>query len=548
MFYDILFIRLMKGEMCDINYIITKTVNAWRLTSLSAICLTPVDFLHILEPMKITIKHHSIIHFDCDTVIVNLFQGVKSPGGATGIVDKALGGVVSRLIKKHEITGKIGEVTSINTLGKMKAERVLVVGLGESRSFNLDRIRKAAGAAAQQARRQKAQDVATIVHGAGIGGLKAEDAAQALVEGSILALYRFSTYKKSSENDLRTFTIVDIDKRKISRLQRGATRGEIIARSQNIARDLINEPANTMTPLKLHQRLQRTIKQLALSKTIQCQVLDKQEMRRLGMNALLSVSQGSTNNPQCIILRAKTAKKPLICLIGKTVTFDSGGISLKPANSMARMKGDMAGGAAVIGATLALAQTKTKMNLMSIIPAVENMPSGSASRPGDIVKAMNGKTIEIISTDAEGRMTLADSLCYAENKGAKVLVDIATLTGGCVVALGELTAAVMGNDQRLIDKLMAISELTGEKHWQLPLFDEYKALIKSTIADVKNAGGRQASAITAGIFLSNFVEKARWLHIDIAGKEFTEKPSHYTPAGGTGFGVRTLFQLVKALS
>lgn len=505
-------------------------------------------FLHILKPVKIAIENHSIVDYQCDTLIVNLFQGVRSPAGATGAVDAALKGAISRLIKQGEITGKLGETLSIHTFGRMPAERVIIVGLGEAGQCTLETIRKAAGAAVQHARRLHSRHAATIVHGAGIGGLKTEEATQALVEGTILALYRFSAYKKSSERDPELFTVVEIEKEKISALKCGATRGEIMGRAQNLTRDLVNEPANNMTPSKLHQRLRQIIKKLGLSKALQCQILDKRQLRQAGMNALLSVSQGSTNDPRFIILRMRMTKKPLIGLIGKSVTFDAGGISLKPPQGMARMKGDMAGGAAVIGATLALAQTGTKVNLMSIIPAVENMPSGSASRPGDIVKAMNGKTIEIISTDAEGRITLADSLCYAEKKGARVLIDIATLTGGCVIALGEVAAAVMGNDQRLIDKLLAISEITGEKHWQLPLFEEYKELIKSTIADVKNSGGRQASAITAGTFLKMFVDKAQWLHIDIAGKEIAEKPSFYTPAGGTGFGVRTLFQIISTIS
>jgi leucyl aminopeptidase len=212
---------------------------------------------------------------------------------------------------------------------------------------------------------------------------------------------------------------------------------------------------------------------------------------------------------------------------------------------MGFMKGDMSGGGVVFAVTLALARARAKVNLLTIIPAVENMPSGSASRPGDVVTAMNGKTIEIISTDAEGRMTLADSLCYAEKMKAQTVIDIATLTGGCVVALGDVAAAVMGKDQRLIDELIAISERTGERFWQLPLFEEYKKQIKSDIADLKNSGGRKASAITAGLFLQSFVDKARWIHIDIAGKEIVENSSFYTPKGGTGFGVRTLFEFVR---
>jgi leucyl aminopeptidase len=344
-----------------------------------------------------------------------------------------------------------------------------------------------------------------------------------------------------------TTRALQIDKSKIKKLQQGAELGKILAESQNMARNLINEPSNQLTPIKLNNEIQILLKKYGLFKHVKHLVLSTATLNKLKMCALMSVAQGSDNKPQFIVLRYKNSNKPLVCLIGKTVTFDSGGISLKPAAGMARMKGDMSGGAAVIGATIALARTKSKVNLMTIVPAVENMPSGKASKPGDVVCAMNGKTIEIISTDAEGRMTMADALCYAEKKGAHIIIDIATLTGGCVVALGEITAAVMGNEQKLINTILEVSKITGEKYWQLPLFEEYKEQMKSDVADLKNSGGRSASAITAGIFLQEFVKKAQWLHIDIAGKEIAEKENFYQPKGGTGFGVRTLFELCLRL-
>ena len=237
----------------------------------------------------------------------------------------------------------------------------------------------------------------------------------------------------------------------------------------------------------------------------------------------------------------------MVCLIGKTVTFDSGGISIKQSAGMGAMKGDMGGGAVAIGTTIALAKAKKKINLMTLIPAVENMPSGSAYRPGDIVRALNGKTIEIVTTDAEGRLTLADAIAYAEKSGARMIIDIATLTGGCVVALGESIAAIMGNDQDMIDSISASSKTAGESFWQLPLHKEYNKLIESDVADLKNAGGRYASAITAGLFLQAFVDKARWAHIDVAGTELTDKKTFYQPVGGTGFGVRTLYDFLSNL-
>ncbi len=497
--------------------------------------------------MKVKIYNQSILEFRGDVAIVNLFEGVKGPGGATGAVDKALNGIVKKMITSGEITGKLGETAIIHTFGRLNADKVLIVGLGKSDIFGPEEIRKASGAAITHARQINAKRVGSIVHGAGIGGLRPDSAAQSLIEGTMLALYEFEEYKKPAEKKIREFAILELDKRKMQRFNKGAESGMILAQAQNSARDLINEPANNLTPKKLHRRLSSIIKHMEVEKTIEIECLNRAHMKKLGMNALLSVTQGSDNEPQFIILRMKNESRPLICLIGKTVTFDSGGLSLKQPAGMDRMKGDMSGGAAVIGATLALAQNKSKINLMTIIPAVENMPSGKASRPGDVVRAMNGKTIEIISTDAEGRMTLADAICYAEMEKAKIIIDIATLTGGCVVALGDVTAAVMGNNQKLIESLLDVSKQTGEKMWQLPLFDEYKKQIKSDIADMKNSGGRNASPITAGIFLQSFVDKAKWLHIDIAGKEIAEKKNFYTPLGGTGFGVRTLSEFLQKI-
>lgn len=497
--------------------------------------------------MKIKILNQSITNFHGDIIIVNLFEGIKLPGGATGAVDKALDGMITKLIKNKEITGKLGECVVLHIFNKIKPDKVLIVGLGKSSEFGLEQIRKASGAAAKQARKTKAKKVGTVVHGAGIRGLEPGAAAQALIEGTLLALYEFKEYKKPEQSNIEEFSVVEMDKQKIKNLKKGIETGKILAESQNIARDLINEPSNNLTPKKLDQRIKSIIKNAGLEKIIGYNCLNKTDIKKLKMGALISVAQGSDNEPKFIILRIKNPKKPLICLIGKTVTFDSGGISLKPSANMGLMKGDMSGGASVIGTTLALAKAKTKLNLMTIIPAVENMPSAKASRPGDVVRAMNNKTIEIISTDAEGRMTLADAICYAEKKKAKIIIDIATLTGGCIVALGDIAGAIMGNDQKLIDNLLSVSKNTGEKFWQLPLFEEYKEQIKTDIANIKNSGGRKASAITAGLFLQSFVKNSKWLHIDIAGKEIAEKESFYTPKGGTGFGVRTLFEFLWRL-
>jgi leucyl aminopeptidase len=353
--------------------------------------------------MRIDTVNKKITDFTGDIIIINLFEGVRRPGGATGTIDKALGGIITKSVRNGELSGKLGETAVIHTFGKIKADKVLIIGLGKAGDFSVERIRKAAGAAIKQARKAGAGKIGTIVHGAGIGGIEPRQAAQALAEGSLLALYEFKKYKKSDKKPITRFSIVELDRRKISEVKKGIGSGTILAQAQNIARDFINEPGNSLTPEKLELQLKKAIKALGLNKTIEYRSLKKKGLEALKMGALMSVTKGSNNRPAFIVLRYKNARKPLICLIGKTVTFDSGGISLKSPSGMARMKGDMSGGAAVIGATLALAKTKAKVNLMTIIPAVENMPSGTASRPGDIVTAMNKKTIEIISTDAEGR-------------------------------------------------------------------------------------------------------------------------------------------------
>ncbi len=498
--------------------------------------------------MEIKLLNKSVHDFDGDLLIVNLFEDVKVPGGATGAIDRALGGKISEMISNGDITGKLGEAILFYTFGKLKSQKVMVVGLGKVERFGIEEIRKASGTAISVAKKAKAKKVGTIVHGAGIGGIEPQIAAQALIEGTMLGAYEFTVYKKPEENYVRTFTIVENDRKKLEMFEKGIELGKILAEAQNTARDFTNEPANSLTPREFEKRVKKIVDEWGLTKALEITVLGKNEMEKLNMHSLLSVSRGSENEPKFIAIHYPGKKSPLISLIGKTVTFDSGGISLKPSEGMGAMKGDMSGGGVVFAATLALAKTKSKINLLTLIPAVENMPSGRASRPGDIVRAMNGKTIEIISTDAEGRMTLADAMCYAEKQGAEVIVDIATLTGGCAIAFGDVTAAVMGNDQQLIDKILMISKTTGEHMWQLPLFEEYEEKIKSDVADIKNSGGRWASPITAGVFLKHFVSRAKWAHIDIASKEFAEQSRFYQPKGATGFGVRTLFELCRELA
>lgn len=502
--------------------------------------------------MNVTAQVTDITTCQCDTIIANLFEGVTTPGGATGAVDKALGGIISQLISDGELKGKLNAATVVHTYGRLPARRVIIVGLGKAADFTLDRARQAAGTAAKLARKLGARHVATIVHGAGVGGLDAGAAAQAVVEGSLLALYRFKKYvtKQSDNGDIDTLTLAESDAGKLPALRAGAQRGVIYAESTNMARDLINEPGNVVNPTYLADHALAMARELGLEASI----VDREHMEHLGMGSILAVAQGSEQPPKLIVLRywgaGKDDQRPPLALIGKAVTFDSGGISIKPSEGMGGMKADMSGGAAVLGAMRAIALLKPKVNVTVLVPAVENMPSGSAARPGDIVKTMSGKTYEIVSTDAEGRMILADALTYARRLGCAPLIDVATLTGACVIALGHVYTGGFSNDQPTLDKLLAVSKESGEKIWPMPTDDEYKEQLESDVADMKNTGGRPAGAITGALFIGAFAEDTPWVHLDIAGSSQPGggKELPYQPKFAAGVMTRTLALLAERMA
>ena len=502
--------------------------------------------------MEIRVLEGSIAEVESDALIVNLFEGVTSPGGATGAVDRALDGMIAELIRSKEATGKLMETALLHTYGKIAPKRVLVIGLGKSGEFDLVAVRKVAGAAVRFLRRKGVRTVTSIVHGAGIGGLTPRDAARAVVEGTILGLYRGDIYKTSEEdsNEIETFTIVERDRAKIPDVEEGAREGRILADAANDARTLGNEPPNRMTPSILSQRAREAAERFGLG----FEELDEKRMAELGMNALLSVAQGSAQPPRLIILRYTAGDgKPTIAFVGKGLTFDSGGISIKPQEDMHLMKYDMVGGAAVIHALRALAELKPDINVIGLIPASENMPGGSAYKPGDVITCFSGKTVEIITTDAEGRMMLADAITYAVREGASYVVDIATLTGSCAIALGNDFTGIMGNNQELIEKLTEAARSAGEQVWNLPLPPAYKDQLKSSIADLKNVGSRYGGALTGGLFLQEFVGDIPWVHMDIAGTAYTSKEdgsggAGYLAPGATGVGVRTLAMLAMRLS
>jgi leucyl aminopeptidase len=499
--------------------------------------------------MEIKVVTGDITQQTVPAVVVNLFDGVKKPGGATGAVDHALGGAISKLIEDGELRGKAGEQALIHTLGKMTPERVVVSGLGKSGDFDLDAVRSTAAESARYLRGKGVRRFATIAHGAGIGGLDARECGRAIAEGLVLGLYRFDKYKKKEENgrDIEEVTIVEADARKAKELEAGVADGRVLAEAASLARDMANEPANAMTPT----RMAEVALEVARETGLRLEVFDRSRMMELGMGALLGVAQGSAEPPRFIVLRYDgdpDDKDNNLGLLGKGITFDSGGISLKPAEKMGEMKGDMSGGAAVIAAMKAIAHFKPRINVAGIVPATENMPGGSAQRPGDVVKAMNGKTIEVDNTDAEGRLVLADAASYAASIGIKRIVDAATLTGAMVVALGNHYTGAFGNDQKLVDAVVAAGKRAGERVWQLPMHPDFKRQYESDVADIKNIGGRAGGSITGAMIIGEFVGEAKWVHLDIAGTAGSEKTKGWTPKGATGTPTMTFVHLARALA
>jgi len=498
--------------------------------------------------MEIKVLVGNIAEIKADAIIVNHFEGLEHLEGDTASLDKTLDGAISQLLAQGEIKGKLNEITIVHSLGKLPSARVVVTGLGKKSELSQDRVRGAVAETCRLLKQKGVASIATIAHGAGIAGISLEGVAQAVTEGALLGTYSFRRHitKEAGYGEIKLLIIVEADKTRLSRLEQGVYKGRVLAEATNLARDMVNEPANYMTPSHMAETAARLAKDYGLELT----VLERERMQELGMGALLGVAQGSRQPPKFIVLhyRGTDSKETDVALVGKGITFDSGGISIKPSEKMEEMKDDMAGGAAAIAAISAIAQLKPKINVMAIIPATENLPGDSALKPGDILTAIDGKTIEIISTDAEGRLILADALGYAKKLGAKLIIDVATLTGACRVALGTVYTGAFGNNQELVDKVIAAGAEAGELVWQMPMHEQYKEQNKSDIADIKNVGGRYGGAITAAQFLAEFVGDTPWVHLDIAGTSLSEKEQGYLVKGATGVSVRTLINLVLSLA
>ena len=480
--------------------------------------------------MKVFIKNRDEFTFPCDALILPLSEGERI--GPYKNIDKALTGLLSRIISSGEFSGKHNEISLVHTQGKIKPDRILLIGLGKRTEVTKEKLRQAGGRASSYLRNANIGTAALSTQIFRSLNLSPTD----LLEGAMLVDYRFEKYKKEDiKRQLKSITILsgkDLDKQ--------IKWTEAITSATHLARDLVNTPSNDLTPSEL-------VKIARSQKKISVQVVDNKQSEKLGMGAFISVSKGSTEPAKFIVMTYKKKNIKPVVLIGKSITFDSGGISLKPSMGMEKMKYDMAGGAAVMGVMKAVSEMDLPLHVVAVLPATENLPGGSASKPGDVVKTIDGKTIEIISTDAEGRLALADAIGYSKKLRPAAIIDIATLTGACSIALGNEAIAMFDNNDKLSDKMKKASDETGERVWQMPLYDEYKDYITSDIADLKNSAGRSGSLVTAGYFLKEFAGNTPWVHLDIAGTAWTEKDRPYTPKGATGIGVRLLLQFLKYL-
>ena len=501
--------------------------------------------------MQLKAVKADVTTIETPALLVNLYQGITKPGGATGAIDRALGGQIGDLIADGEIMGKPGEITIVHTVGRLPARRVVVVGLGKKEACDLETVRRAMGSATQRLLQHGITRFHTVLHGgAGLSdGADTRAIAQAIAEAAVMAGFKDERYKTVSEDEepgktrprekkeLAGLTVVEADGRKLSAIRRGLDRGEKLARAVNYTRELGNTPPNEMTPEHLGKRAL----ELADEHGLECEVLDREALEDKGMGAILGVGLGSTNGPRLIVLRYRGGGKtaPATAVVGKAVTFDTGGISIKPSARMEDMKYDKMGGCAVLGILKAAALLKLRKNLIGIIPAAENMPSGTAYRPGDILRSYSGKTIEIINTDAEGRLILADALAYAAEQDPREIIDLATLTGACVVALADVATGAFG-DEAMVARLVEVGKRTGDRAWPLPVTQEFGDKMKSEVADIKNSSGDAwGGASNAAAFLKFFVQDGiPWVHLDIAGTAWVNKPKPYHPFGATGAGVR----------
>ncbi len=487
-----------------------------------------------------------------DILALGIFSDDKKLPSEILALDEKLGGALARLMSLGDFKGKSGTSALLYGNEELGAKRVMIVGLGERKKITPEVFRKAASAAAKKAVGLKAQTLALALHKTLGAKLSPKAVAQALAEGVYLGSFRYDEYltaEKDSRCDALVVEVLLERGAKAKLFKEGLERGIIIGRAQNYARLLANKPGNAINPATLAAEAKKLAAQ---TPGLSCTVLDEKQLAKLGMGGILAVGSGSQTPPKLIILKyepSRRAKKlPTIALVGKAITFDSGGISIKPSNGMGEMKLDKSGGLVALATIKAAAELRLGVNILALVPTAENMPSGTSYRPGDIVTTYSGKTVEIDNTDAEGRMILCDALHYAVEQNCGVIIDIATLTGACVVALGKHKAGLMSNDDPLSKQLQAASTASGESVWPLPCGDEYAEEMKSKFADLRNAGERWGGACTAAAFLRQFVGEKKWAHLDIAGVDTLEKSGLSAAEGASGFGVRLLSAYLMTLT
>ena len=496
--------------------------------------------------MEITVDTRPLAKIETEALVTYTFDQEKPTEGVLAQLDAASGGALSKLVAAGELTGKMLETTLLHYPQGLAAQRLFVIGAGKKEKFGTAELRRLAGAAVRALKSRQVKRLAFLVR----ENDRNETAAEAVVEGMILANFDSDKYKtdKKPGNEITAAALAGWEESNRAEADRGLARGRTIAESQNFARELGNEPSNRLTPRMLAERAEAMAKAAGLS----VEIFDENKIRELKMGALLSVAQGSAEPPRMIIItytpEKLDPKAPVLGLVGKAITFDTGGISIKPASDMEKMKYDMCGGAAMIGTMRALANLKPACKVIAVVPSSENMPGGRAQKPGDVQIAMSGKSIEVINTDAEGRLVLADGIAYAKQLGCTHLIDAATLTGAVVVALANVNVGVFGSDQAFTDQLLASAKAAGEKMWPLPIDDDYREMIKSGIADIQNVGsGKGGGAITAAMFLKEFTGDTPWIHLDIAGTAWQDDTKPWNAKGATGVGVRTLVDLAMKL-
>ncbi len=485
--------------------------------------------------MIISVQKKELENINIGTIIVGVFEDEQK---SIKRIDKKLDNAISKLMKKKEFSGEYGQIHFVNTLGKIKPDKIILLGLGKRKDFCSRKLRNMIGMASKVLKKMKIKKFATDIHYT----LPTEKGARCVVEGAILGSYVFEKYKTKKTSQLNE--IILISKQNDKKLIKSANKGKIIAESMNYVRDLANEPGSKLTPEKFAQEA----KKLAKKYKMKIRIYNKKEIEKLGMGGLLAVNSGSSHEPRFVVIEYKKGKKK-IALVGKGITFDSGGLNIKPATAMDGMQGDKAGAATVLGIMRAAAELGIKAHIIGLLPLTDNMPSGNAMKPGDIIKSYNKKSIEIGHTDAEGRLILADALAFAEKMKPNIIIDFATLTGAAIVALGHEFAALLGNNEKLIEKLKHASELSDERVWQLPLVEEHQKAMESKIADVKNISSLTAlgpGTIYAAAFLKNFVEKTPWAHLDIAGTAWLPSDNELFVKGATGYGVSLIIEFLES--